>query len=164
MNTICHDNIYQISLFLSPSENMWFSTTGKYFKNSTDRIHFIKKLKHISCLKLQLLVINSVCKPDDIHEDLIVGYHFDNYDKKILLSDYISDLSNLLLSKNNICIWEELSSPKKWYYSKICTSHSLYALPHQPRIHKIHKKYRYKMCGNIRHTVKNSMLLKALIY
>lgn len=164
MNTFCHDNIKHLSLFLTPSENLLFSTTGKYFKNNIDRIEFIHKLKHISCLKLQKLLINSVCKPDDIYEDLIAGENFDEYDKKIILLDYISDLANLLLSKYNICIWQEYWGPKKWYYSKICNSHSLYTIPHQPQIHKIHKTYRYKMCGIIRHTIKNSMLLKALIY
>tara|TARA_B100000524_G_scaffold345684_1_gene244704 strand:- start:929 stop:1420 length:492 start_codon:yes stop_codon:yes gene_type:complete len=163
MNTFCHDNIKHLSLFLTPSENLLLSTAGKYFKNNTDRIEYIKKLKQRSCFKLKD-IITRFNAPDDVKYDLIEGDHFDNYDKKIILLDYISDLSNLLLSKKNICIWEELMGPKKWYLSKICNSHSLYTLPLPPQTHKIHKVYRYKMHGVIRYTIKNSMLLKALIY
>ena len=166
MNTFCHDNIKHLSLFLTPSENMLFSTAGKYFKNNTDRIEYIKKLKQRSCFKLEKILTLSICKPDDIKYDLMEHNNsFDIYDKKIILLDYISDLSNLLLSKKNICIWEDsIKRPKDWYLSKICNSHSLYTTPLPPQIHRIHKVYRYKMCGIIRHTIKNSMLLKALIY
>ena len=163
MYVISEDNIKDISLFLTPGENMLFSTTGKYFKNNTDRIESIKKLKQRSCFKLKN-ILTPFFEPDDINYDLTEGDHFDNYDKKIILLDYIADLANLLLSKKNICIWEELFGPKKWYLSKMCNSHSLYTMPLPPQTHKIHKVYRYKMHGVIRYTVRKSMLLKALIY
>jgi hypothetical protein len=164
MNTLCSDIHKYLGTYLSLNDEVFLSSVDKYFNNTLDRKDIIKKLKNISCNKLYTIIDNTFtwCNIEFIKNDI---ENNSIQDKAAYFSEYIHELSSELLMASNIYISRERwNKRKKWYNARMCNSHSLFTEPTTPRIHKIHKIYRYKMVGTIKYAVNNSLAIRALIY
>lgn len=88
-------------------------------------------------------------------------------DRKLFLTEYINSLGLLLLTTSNICCNEliNIHPVKRWYESRCCVSVNLNnTIIPTIKVQKIHRVYRHKMIGECKNIIKNSLLLKALIY
>lgn len=166
MRSLCDDTIIHMHSYLTLNDHSSLSTANKYFKNMIDRKELIKKLKNVSFNRLNDLIHIALpwCKYEDVEID-ITGDTFDYMDKSTIFTSYIEEISTALLVKSNIACNENSNlKPSRTYLSTMCYSHSLFTEPLPPKEYKIDKIYRCRMIGQIRHTIRKSLLLKALIY
>ncbi len=167
MDALCSDIHKDLASYLSLNDAAFLSTVDKYFNETLDRKHIIEKLKKNSCDKLYSIIDNTFnwCNIEFIKNDIEPRNENSVEDRVAYFSDYIDELSRELLIASDIYMTRERwNKRKKWYNARICNSHSLFTEPTTPRIHKIHKIYRYRMVGTIKFAVNNSLVLRALIY